>query len=109
VRYNLRRSPSTTLAGQIRNRGQICALAGQIRKAGRASGHYFETFAVVERGGLIHPPEIKKPANPDGREVKKFGVLKKTSAEQCYGGTICMCEEVIPIDAKNCFIPCNLI
>ena len=25
------------------------------------------------------------------------------------GGIVCMCEEVIPIDQKNCFIPCNLI
>lgn len=24
-------------------------------------------------------------------------------------GIICMCEEIIPIDSKNCFIPCNLI
>ena len=22
---------------------------------------------------------------------------------------VCMCEEVIPIDQRNCFIPCNLI
>jgi predicted AAA+ superfamily ATPase len=106
---------------------------------GAASGHYFENFVVmelvknysyspskavltyyrdsnakeidvfVERGGLIHALEIKKSANPDRREVKKFEILSKTSAEQGSGGIICMCEEVMPIDSKNCFIPCNLI
>jgi predicted AAA+ superfamily ATPase len=107
--------------------------------SGAASGHYFENFAViellknyscsqsmarlsyyrdanakevdvfVERGNLIHPLEIKKSANPDARAIRKFNVLGKASAEQGCGGIICMCEEVVPIDAKNCFIPCNLI
>jgi predicted AAA+ superfamily ATPase len=107
--------------------------------AGAASGHYFENFVVielmknysysqskanlmyyrdanakeidifVERNGTVHPLEVKKSANPDKREVKKFDVLLKANAEQGCGGIICMCEEVIPIDSKNCFIPCNLI
>jgi len=53
--------------------------------------------------------EIKKSANPDSREVRKFTVLEKASVGIGCGGIICMCEEVIPIDSKNCFIPCNLI
>lgn len=106
---------------------------------GAASGHYFENFVViemlknyaysqqtanmtyyrdsnakeidifVERNNLIHPLEIKKSANPDRREVKKFSVLEKAFVKQGCGGIICMCEEVIPIDSSNCFIPCNLI
>ena len=106
---------------------------------GAASGHYFENFVViemlknyayspnkanlsyyrdsnakeidvfVEQNNLIHPLEVKKSANPDRREVKKYDVLDKASIERGCGGVICMCEEVIPIDAKNCFIPCNLI
>lgn len=106
---------------------------------GAASGHYFENFVVmemlknytysqtkanmtyyrdsnakeidifVEQNNSIHPLEIKKSANPDSREVKKFSILDKASITQSYGGIICMCEEVIPIDNKNCFIPCNLI
>lgn len=36
-------------------------------------------------------------------------ILEKTTSEQGCGGIICMCEEVIPIDSNNCFIPCNLI
>lgn len=106
---------------------------------GAASGHYFENFVIlelvksyayakeraalsyfrdsnekevdvfVEEGGLIHPLEIKKSASPDRREVKKFSVLDKTAIERGWGGIICMCEEVIPIDSQNCFIPCNLL
>jgi predicted AAA+ superfamily ATPase len=106
---------------------------------GAASGHFFENYVVtellksyaysstkanmtyyrdsnakeidvfVEENNLIHPLEIKKSANPDSREVKKFAVLDKANVEIGSGGIVCMCQEVIPIDAKNCFIPCNLI
>ena len=106
---------------------------------GAASGHYFENHVVVEllknyayaqaranmtyyrdanakeidifveANNLIHPLEIKKAANPDRRDVRKFSILDRTTLQTGCGGIICMCEEVIPIDAKNCFIPCNLI
>ena len=106
---------------------------------GAANGHYFENYVVMEllkcfsysadranltyyrdsnakeidvivvENGLVHPLEIKKSANPDRREVKKYGVLDKTALERGSGGIVCMCEDVIPIDEKNCFIPCNLI
>jgi len=58
---------------------------------------------------LIHQLEIKKSANPDTRTVKNFNVLEKAMLVQGTGGIVCMCEEVFPIDQKNCFIPCNLI
>ena len=106
---------------------------------GAASGHYFENYVVaellkkyayakskanltyyrdanakeidviVEEGNRIHPLEVKKSANPDRREVKKYAFLDKISIERGGGGIICMCEEVVPIDAQDCFIPCNLI
>lgn len=107
--------------------------------SGAASGHYFENYAVmellknyayaqtkanmmyyrdanakeidvfVEQNSQIHPLEIKKSANPDRREIKKFSFMDKTVLERGNGGIICMSEEVLPIDEKNCFIPCNLI
>lgn len=79
---------------------------------GAASGHYFENFIVSElvknfsysgtkanityyrdanakeidlfpeENNLIHPLEIKRSANPDIREVKKFSVLDKTSVQR---------------------------
>jgi predicted AAA+ superfamily ATPase len=106
---------------------------------GAASGHFFENYVVtellknydysprkfgmtyyrdanakeidifVEENNFIHPLEIKKSANPDRRDIKKFSVLTKTTAQIGAGGIICMCEEAMPIDQMNCFIPCNLI
>ena len=106
---------------------------------GAVSGHFFENYVVaellknyaaslamanlsyyrdanakeidifVERDSCIHPLEIKKSANPDRRKVKKFDVLEKAGAQPGPGGIVCMCEETIPIDTMNCFIPCNLI
>ncbi len=106
---------------------------------GAASGHYYENYVVmelvktfayspikanisyyrdtnakeidimIEENEIIHPIEIKKSASPDKREVKKYSVIEKTSLQQGNGGIICMCEEVLPIDNKNCFIPSNII
>lgn len=106
---------------------------------GAASGHYFENYVVMElvknyayakakanltyyrdsnakeidifaeENNQIHPLEVKKSANPDRREVKKYELLDKAALARGSGGIICMCEEVLPIDSKNCFIPCNLI
>jgi hypothetical protein len=68
-----------------------------------------EIDIIVEQGNLVHPLEVKKSANPNRREVKKFDVLGKSSIKQGCGGIICMCQETIPIDDKNCFIPCNIL
>lgn len=68
-----------------------------------------EIDLFIEENGQIHPLEIKKSANPNKREVKKYSVLNKTSLKQGNGGIICMCQEPIPIDEINCFIPSNLI
>jgi predicted AAA+ superfamily ATPase len=106
---------------------------------GAASGHFFENHVVmellksysyspvkfgmtyfrdsntkeidvfVEANNFIHPLEIKKSANPDRREVKKFSILNKAQVETGAGGIVCLCEEPVPIDSQNCFIPCNLI
>lgn len=106
---------------------------------GAANGHFFENYVViellksysyspnkvnlayyrdsnakeidvfVEENNQVHPLEIKKSANPDRREVKKFAILEKTTLQTGAGGIICMCEEAIAIDQFNSFIPCNLI
>ena len=68
-----------------------------------------EIDIFVEENNLIHPLEVKKSANPDRREVKKYELLDKASLARGSGGIFCMCEEVIPIHSKKIFIPCNLI
>lgn len=106
---------------------------------GAASGHYYENYVVmefvktyayskskanlsyyrdanakeidifIEENDTIHPIEIKKSASPDRREIKKYSVIDKTALTRGCGGIVCMCEEVIPIDSQNCFIPSNII
>ena len=108
-------------------------------RRGAASGHYYENYVVmelvknyaysknkvnicyyrddkakeidvfIEENDMIHPLEIKKSANPNTREVKKYYVIDKASLKRGAGGIICMCEEVLPIDKDNCFIPSNII
>ena len=114
-------------------------LTPQTLMNGAASGHYYENYVVmelvksyaytpakanityyrdsnakeidvfIEENQIIHPIEIKKSATPNRREVKKFNFLDKTPLRRGTGGIICMCEEPIPIDDMNCFIPSNLI
>ena len=106
---------------------------------GAASGHYYENYVVmelvknyayakskvnvtyyrdsnakeidlfIEENNTIHPLEIKKSSNPDKREVKKYTLIDKASLTRGNGGIVCMCEEPMPIDEDNCFIPSNLI
>jgi len=114
-------------------------LTPQTLMHGAASGHFFENYVIIEllksysyspskvnmtyyrdanakeidifieENNMIHPLEIKKSANPDRREIKKFDVLSKTTVGKGAGGIICMCEAPLPIDSSNCFIPSNLI
>lgn len=114
-------------------------LTPDVLRQGAASGHFYENYVVmelvknyayakskanityyrdsnakeidvfVEENATIHPLEIKKSASPDKREVKKYTVLDKAELSRGNGGIVCMCEEPMPIDDKNCFIPSNLI
>lgn len=114
-------------------------LTADTLRNGAASSHYYENYVVmelvknyayakskvnltyfrdsnakeidvfVEENNVIHPLEIKKSAAPDRREVKKYSVIDKASLNRGNGGIVCMCEEPIPIDEDNCFIPSNLI
>jgi hypothetical protein len=68
-----------------------------------------EVDVFVEENGYIHPLEIKKSANPDKREVRKFDVIEKTTLMKGNGGIVCMMPSPFPIDESNTFIPSNLI
>lgn len=114
-------------------------LSPETLMSGAASGHYYENYVVmefvktyayskgkanlsyyrdvnakeidlfIEENDTVHPIEIKKSASPDRRETKKYSVIDKTSLHRGCGGIVCMCEEVVPIDSQNCFIPSNII
>ena len=68
-----------------------------------------EIDVFIEENGCIHPLEIKKSANPEKKEVRKFSVIEKISLTRGNGGIICMYPKPFPIDANNNLIPCNLI
>lgn len=68
-----------------------------------------EIDVIVESDGVLHPLEIKRSASPDRREVRKYELLDRASLNRGSGGIICMCEQVIPIDSLNSFIPCTLL
>jgi len=106
---------------------------------GAASGHYFENYVVgeflryyaysdkkcsmtyyrdtnqkeidivIEEAGVIHPIEIKRASNPDGKLVKTFDVLKTTNQKLGEGLVICMTDKVFPINEKNFTVPSNII
>ena len=68
-----------------------------------------EIDVFVEENGKIHPLEIKKSANRDKKEVKKFSVIEKATLKKGHGGVICMFPQPFPIDRENLLIPSNLI
>ena len=68
-----------------------------------------EVDVFVEENGYIHPLEIKKSANPDKREIRKFDIIEKTTLKKGNGGIICMMPRPFPIDKTNSYIPSNLI
>ena len=68
-----------------------------------------EVDILIEANNFVHPIEIKRAASPNPREVKKFALFEKAGVQTGPGGIICMCEDAIPIDAQNCFIPSNLL
>ena len=108
-------------------------------REGAAGGHFYENYVVmelvknyayardgallsffrddkakeidvfVEENGRIHPLEIKKSANPEIKEVRKFSVIEKTSLIRGSGGIVCMFPRPFPIDEGNSLIPGNLI
>ena len=68
-----------------------------------------EIDVFVEENGRIHPLEIRKSANPNKKEVKKFSVIDKTTLVKGAGGVVCMFPQPFPIDRDNLLIPSNLI
>lgn len=68
-----------------------------------------EIDVFVESGGVVHPLEIKKSASPDRQAVKTFDLLERSDIPRGCGGVVCMCEQPLPIDTQDSFIPGNLI
>lgn len=90
---------------------QSYAMMRNVREslAGRVGILELFGLSADEADGAAHPFEIKKSASPDRREVKKFDCIDGAGRKRGYGGIVCMCWNVTPIDAQNCFLPCWVI
>lgn len=68
-----------------------------------------EIDLLLDQNGILSPVEIKKTANPKRDSARHFQVLDKPELKRGQGAVICMCNDRIPIDNRNSFIPAGLI
>ncbi len=80
-----------------------------------------EIDLLLYENGTLYPIEIKKAASPGTEAVKhfrvlapvtepdRFGELEQSKTEIGNGAVICMANDLLPLDAKNWFIPAWLI
>jgi predicted AAA+ superfamily ATPase len=68
-----------------------------------------EIDLIIKSDGILYPIEIKKTGNPVRDSIKNFRVLKKTGKQTGQGNVICLCDDVIPINNENHYIPVWLI
>ena len=80
-----------------------------------------EIDLLLYQNGTVYPIEIKLSASPSRSAIKnfkvlepiqepeKFGELSQLKVNIGQGAVICMCEDVLPIDQKNNFVPVWLI
>lgn len=80
-----------------------------------------EIDLLIYQNGVLSPIEIKKEASPGRAAIKNFGVLEPVTQEKAFdgletlkasigtGNVICMASDLIPVDAKNWYVPVWLI
>ena len=73
--------------------------------------HYYrdkdgmEIDIIWETNATLYPLEIKKTSNPDIRLTNVFHALEKVGKTVGQGGIVCLKNEFLPLDNKNCIIP----
>ncbi len=72
-----------------------------------------EVELLISVNGCVHPLAIRKSSCP-AKEVKKFDILQPvTEGERAMqvgsGGVVCLAGDLLPIDAKNWYIPAGLL
>jgi hypothetical protein len=80
-----------------------------------------EIDLIIYENGAIYPIEIKKSASPGKDAIKHFGVLEPVTEPEKFGelsqtkmkigngAVICMANDLLPIDAKNWYVPVWMI
>jgi hypothetical protein len=114
-------------------------LSADVLMAGAASGHFYETYVVmelvrsyaygdaranlafyrdrdgreidlvVEEGRTLHPLEVKKSASPGPSDTRRFKLLEASDLQRGPGGIICMCEGAYPLTETDSLIPSNIL
>lgn len=76
-----------------------------------------EIDLLIYQNGCVCPIEIKKSASPGKDEVKSFNILSPIEQPEKFGGpaelkvnvgtgaVVCMANDLLPIDAKNWYVP----
>ena len=68
-----------------------------------------EIDLLVLEDQVVFPFEIKKSAAPGRDAVRSFRALAADGMQVGTGGVLCLCRELIPIDAKNWLVPVGLL
>ncbi|MCO1600951.1 ATP-binding protein [Desulfosporosinus nitroreducens] len=80
-----------------------------------------EIDLIIYENGTLYPIEIKKSASPGKDAIKHFGVLEPVTEPEKFGelsqtkmkigngAVICMANDLLPIDAKNWYVPVWMI
>jgi len=80
-----------------------------------------EIDLLIYENGTLYPIEIKKSASPGKDAIKHFGVLKPVTEPEKFGelsqtkmkigngAVVCMANDLLPIDAKNWYVPVWII
>ncbi|HBW38730.1 MAG TPA: ATPase [Desulfosporosinus sp.] len=80
-----------------------------------------EIDLIIYENGALYPIEIKKSASPGKDAIKHFGVLEPVTEPEKFGelsqtkmkigngSVICMANDLLPIDAKNWYVPVWMI
>ena len=69
-----------------------------------------EIDLLIEDGGTVYPIEIKKHADPDRADVRKFEILDKIpNIKRGQGGVICLYDNLVTLQGSDKAIPITLL
>ncbi|EHQ91844.1 ATP-binding protein [Desulfosporosinus youngiae] len=80
-----------------------------------------EIDLIIYENGALYPIEIKKSASPGKDAIKHFGVLESVTEPEKFGelsqtklkigngAVVCMANDLLPINAKNWYVPVWMI
>ena len=61
---------------------------------------------IVNRGGNLHPIEVKRKSNPNSGDIKAFRFIDNSEIyARGDGAVICTNEEVVPLNEKDSIVP----